>query len=185
MLSPEDLDEVNQPANPKLNETVHQFLLRQKRLADERKYPPGTIFQCIRCGDCCRYNYFHMNIEEKSLLDQLHMLGKNPHGYWALMDDGKLTCYMPLWNNHKSNMLSFEGPLPERHIDFLMQTKRRHGYWILATEIDEIIVYNPTPCMHLIDGTLASCAIYDDRPEICRTYICRRYPLKNELDHSR
>ena len=118
-----------------------------------------------------------MIIDEKSLLDQLYMLGKNPHGYWALMEDGKLTCYMPIWNNPKSNMLSFEGPLPEGHIDFLMQTERRHGYWVLATEIDEVLIYCPTPCMHLIDGTLASCAIYDGRPEICRAYVCRRYLL--------
>lgn len=177
MLSTEDLDEINQPANPKLNETVHQFLQRQKQLFEERKYLPGTIFQCIRCGDCCRYNYFHMSIDEKKLLDQLHMLGKNLHGYWVVTDDGRITCHMPIWNNPKNNMLSFTGPLPEGHIGFLMQTERRHGYWVLATEIDEIIVYSPTPCIHLIDGTPASCAIYDDRSDICRAYVCRRYPL--------
>lgn len=184
MLSTEDLDEVNQPANPKLNETVHQFLLRQKQLADERKYPTATIFRCIRCGDCCRYNYYHMNVSEKGLLDKLYMLNKFPNGYWVLTDGGKLCGYMPLWDNPKSNMLSFDGPLPEGHIDFLTRTGRRHGYWILAKETEEMVIYTPVPCVHLINGDPASCGIYENRPEICKNYSCRRYPLRGEFTHS-
>jgi len=181
MLNSEDLDEVNQPANPKLNETVHQFLQKQKQLADERKYPPGTRFLCIRCGDCCRYNYYHLDISKKSLLDRLYMSSKFPNGYWVLMDEGKLSCYMPLWDDPKSKMLSFDGPLPQEHVDFLMRTGRRHGYWVLARETDEMVVYTPVPCVHLIEGPPTSCAIYGDRPEICRMYSCKRYPITGEV----
>lgn len=181
MLSNEDLDEKNQPSNPKLSETVHQFLMRQRELADQQKYPPETEFDCIRCGDCCRYNFYHLNVNDRRLLDQLYMLNENPHGYWVLMDDGKLAGYMPIWvKSAKAPMLSFDGPLPKEHIDFLMRTGRRHGYWVLAKEIDEIVIYNPAPCHHFVDNKLGptSCAIYFNRPEICKMYSCRRYPIR-------
>lgn len=178
MLSPEDLDETNQPLNPKLNETVHQFLMRQKELVRQPEYPPGTVFECVRCGDCCRYNFYHLSLTDTALLDKLYMLSKYPHGYWVLLDNRMLTLYMPLWLDPKNPVISFSGPVPEEHIDFMMRTVRRHGYWVLSEE-GLIVVYNPTPCIHFIDKgqDLASCDIYEDRPEICKAYSCRRYPV--------
>lgn len=174
MLSPEDLDEINQPGNPKLNETVRQFLQRQKDLADEKEYPPGTVFRCIQCGDCCRYNYYHLNVEMK-LLDPLYMLSANPHGYWVLSYDKQFRGFMPTWGDPEKPILSFNGTLPSQHIDFLIRTGRRHGYWILNKQTDEIVVYCPGPCVHLTADGL--CGIYQNRPEICKAYSCRRFPF--------
>lgn len=176
----EDLDEQNQPSNPALNETIHQFLEAQRRHAKAQQYPPDTVFKCIRCGDCCRFNYYHLTIEDQRLLDRLYMLNKTPHGHWILTPEGKFEGYMPVFKKKEIELVSFQGPIPETHVKFQMRTGRRHGYWVLAKGTDDIVVYYPVPCIHLIDRgpkMNAKCAIYKDRPEFCRGYICRRYPV--------
>lgn len=175
MLS-DTLDEENQPGNPYLLETVHDFLEKLKAKARKRRFPPGTKFLCKKCGECCRWYYFHLNVSERKLIDQLYMLGPpEPHGNWALAETGKLNCWMPVWKKEsKTNILHFDGPLPKMHTDFLMKTERRHGYWILNKK-DKIVIYSPVSCMHLTKDKL--CAIYPDRPDMCREYSCGRYPI--------
>ncbi len=183
----EDLDLENQPSNPAWNETVHQFLEGQ-RIRAEQEYPPDTIFKCIRCGDCCKYNYYHLKVEDRGLLDKLHMISKNPHGHWVLTPEGKFSGYMPAFRRGEMEVIRFEGPIPEKHVQFQMRTGRRHGYWVLTKGTDEIVVYYPVACVHLNEHgppsgkvdpqELAECLIYEDRPEFCRGYICRRYPVE-------
>ncbi|KKN15935.1 hypothetical protein LCGC14_0980980 [marine sediment metagenome] len=187
----EDFDEKNQPSNPAWNQTVHQFL-EDQRIRAEREYPEGTVFKCIRCGDCCRSNYYHLKVEDQRLLDRLHMLLKDPHGHWILTVDGKFSGHMPSFKRVRSSpespeveeyemeVVSFEGPIPEEHVRFQIRTGRRHGYWVLTKDTDEIVVYYPVACLHLVreEGKLAECLIYEDRPEFCRGYICRRYPVE-------
>ncbi len=190
----EDFDIENQPSNPAWNETVHQFLERQRIHADEQDYPPDTVFKCIRCGDCCKSNYYHLKVEDQRLLDHLHKISKNPHGHWVLTPEGKFNGYMPAFKRVRSlpespeveeyemEVIRFEGPIPEKHVKFQMRTGRRHGYWVLTKGTDEIVVYYPVPCVHLVDRgpeELAECLIYEDRPEFCKGYICRRYPVVN------
>ena len=180
----EDLDEENQPSNPALNETIHQFLEAQRMYAEKQDYPPDTVFKCTRCGDCCRYNYYHLKVEDRRFLDRLHMLNKNPNGHWILTPEGNFAGYMPVFKKKQMEMISFEGPIPEKHVEFQMRTGRRHGYWVLTKGTDEIVVYYPVPCMHLIDHgpeELTECTIYADRPEICRNYSCRRYPVNRNV----
>ena len=178
----EDFDVENQPSNPAWNETIHQFLERQRIHADEQDYPPDTVFKCIRCGDCCKSNYYHLKVEDQRLLDHLHKISKAPHGHWLLTPEGKFAGYMPAFKGKEMEVIRFEGPIPEKHVKFLMRTGRRHGYWVLTKGTDEIVVYYPVACIHWVDHgpeELAECLIYEDRPEFCREYICRRYPVNS------
>ena len=137
-------------------------------------------YECRRCGDCCMWNYYVLDVTtEPKLLDQLYMLAKYPHGYWVLVQD-KIILYMPFWSKKQNGSLDFEGNLPDKHIEHLTKTGRMHGYWVLSGS-DKILVYNPVPCVHLIkDGELYACAIYEDRPQVCKDYSCGRYPIKGD-----
>lgn len=176
-MKPIDEEDFVLPGNPFLNCTVAEFLEEQKKQLKEKGDPEGK-YKCMRCGDCCLFNYYLLAIKGK-LIDQLYMLGSPyPHGYWVLIDF-KIHCYMPLWSKKsQSNLLHFDGYLPREHMDFLSRTGRRHGYWVLNNENDKIVVYNPVPCIHFVKdiNMIASCAIYKDRPKVCRDYICGRYP---------
>lgn len=171
-------EELELSGNPCLQETVRSFLERQKKMLSEDPKFKAEKYECRRCGDCCMWNYYVLDITtEPKLLDQLYMLAKYPHGYWVLVQD-KIILYMPFWSKKQNGSLDFEGNLPDKHIEHLTKTGRMHGYWVLDKN-DKILVYNPVPCVHLIkDGDLYACAIYEDRPQVCRSYICGRYPVK-------
>ena len=169
------MDEENQPFNAVLNETVAEFLEKQK--AKLRKIlPEDGKYECRRCGDCCKWNYYHLNIDNQNLIDKLYMEGtKMPHGYWVLIE-GKMNFYMPTWKGkkNKSKLVHFDGALPPKHTEFLKVTGRMHGYWVLNKN-DKVVVYSPTPCEHLTKKNM--CRIYAKRPEICKDYLCGRYPV--------
>ncbi len=169
MLDNIDVDEGKLPFNPILNETVVEFLSRQ-RIADE--VDPDKEYECRRCGDCCKWNYYKLDTGQK-LVDQLYMIGpKRPHGYWVLMD--ALHCYMPVKpGTEESTMFHFEGRIPDTHVDFCRRTERMWGYWVLDDD-DKVVIYCPISCQHLSEDNL--CTIYLERPEVCRKYLCGRYP---------
>jgi len=178
VMNREDLE---LPGSPLLLRTVKDFLMEQKKQLKETGGPDGE-YKCLRCGDCCRWNFYSLDIKPK-LLDQLYMLGAPyPHGYWVLIER-KIHCYMPVWSKQdESNLLHFDGFLPDKHIEFLIRTGRRHGYWVLDTENDKILVYNPVPCIHLVDeGEATHCDIYEDRPQVCVDYTCERYPKGDNM----
>ena len=174
MFDTEDLDEKKLPFNPVLNETVVEFLSRQKAMKAPEDYPEGTKFECRRCGDCCKWNYYKLDTGTK-LVDQLYMVGpKRPHGYWVLMD--KLHCYMPIKpGTEKQTQFHFEANLPELHVEFCRRTGRTWGYWVLDAE-DKVVIYCPIECQHLAENN--ECTIYPDRMQICREYMCGRYPVE-------
>ena len=166
-----DLNEKEIPFNPRLNETVVGFLSRQ-RIAGDRD--PDIEYECRRCGDCCKWNYYKLDTPQ-NLIDQLYMIGpKYPNGYWVLLE-GKLHCYMPTWapKEGEAKLFHFDGKIPESHVDFCWRSGRTHGYWVLDSE-GKIVIYCPTACQHLTEDDL--CGIYKDRPLICREYLCGRYP---------
>jgi len=161
--------------NPFLLMTVKEFLDAQEKAIKEQNkaLPPTTEFECKKCGDCCRWNAFDINFEEPILIDEIYRYGgKYPHGYWVAMDN-RIYCYLPFWDGRKMRMWHFHGPLLRKQVDFLVTTGRRHGYWIMRGRIATI--YSPTPCQHLQQDNL--CAIYKERPKVCRDYMCRRHPV--------
>jgi len=175
IIDKEDLDQEKLPFGPKFNETIVEFLSRQRVMKSPEDYPEGTEFECRRCGDCCRYNYYKLD-PPQNLVDQLTMIGpKYPNGYWVLIEN-QIHCYMPCWaKENESKMFHFEGNLPQKHIELCWITGRTHGYWVLEGN-DKIVIYCPTKCQHLIGKNV--CDIYEDRPQVCREYICNRYPVE-------
>lgn len=164
-----DFDMVELPFNPKMNETVVEFLNRQGIMSSP---DPDLKYECRRCGDCCRWFYYKL-IVPQDLADQLYMRFEAPHGYWVLTD--KLQCYMPVRPGEPdAQIFHFEGNLPEGHVDYCVTAGRRWGYWVLE-EKDKVVVYSPVKCIHLVDENV--CDIYEDRPDICRAYQCGRYPV--------
>lgn len=172
-----DLNEEELPFNPILNMTVAEFLDEQK-VASGRD--PDAKYECRRCGDCCKWNYFNL-IPPQTLIDQIYMVGpKYPHGYWVLIrgvDRDSLHLYMPTWTPREgeAKLFHFEGNIPLKHIDFFWRTGRTHGYWVLNKK-EKIVVYCPCICQHLTEDGL--CSIYEDRPLVCQEYLCGRYPMK-------
>jgi Fe-S-cluster containining protein len=165
-----DLDMVELPFNPKLNETVVEFLQRQRIMSDSDS---DLKYECRRCGDCCKWFYYKL-IVPPDLADQLYMRAKSPHGYWVLTD--KLQCYMPVGPGEPgAQIFHFEGNLPQGHVDYCVTAGRRWGYWVLD-EKDKAIIYSPVECIHLENGNF--CNIYKHRPDICRAYQCGRYPVE-------
>jgi Fe-S-cluster containining protein len=71
---------------------------------------------------------------------------------------------------------SCSGVCPPKQVDFLRKTGRTWGYWVM-NDREQIIIYSPTPCIHLEKGL---CGIYDNRPEVCEPYFCKRYPILPE-----
>lgn len=174
MFDEPDLNEKELPFNPILNETVVEFLSRQ-RIACEPD--PDKVYGCVKCGDCCRWNYYKLDAGTK-LVDQLYMHGpKRPHGYWVLMENS-LHCYMPVKPGTKeATMFHYEGNIPQVHVDFCKRTGRTWGYWVLDDE-DKAVIYCPMECQQLTENNL--CAIYEDRPQVCRDYLCGRHPVETE-----
>lgn len=180
-MKPIDEKDLELPGHPCLQETVTEFLRRQKELLSKAPEFKAEAYECRRCGDCCEYNFYALKIQSK-LLKQLYTLAVYPHGYWVIIED-KIHCYMPVWSREaKSDLLHFDGYLPKDHIEFLSRTGRRHGYWVLDTEKERIMIYNPVPCEQFIKNieNKAACSIYSDRPQICRDYTCGRYPIKED-----
>uniref|UniRef100_A0A6M3LZ21 Putative zinc-or iron-chelating protein n=1 Tax=viral metagenome TaxID=1070528 RepID=A0A6M3LZ21_9ZZZZ len=174
MLKPTNKEHLELPGNPCLQETVADFLRRQKSMLSEDLGQDSDGYECKRCGDCCTWNYYVLDINDPKLLDSLYMLAKYPHGYWRL-DQKKIRMYMPF---SKNGLMDFDGVLPDKHIEHLTKTGRMHGYWVLDTKNDKILVYNPVPCLQLAkDGDQYYCIIYKDRPQVCKDYSCRRYPI--------
>jgi len=172
-----DFDEEELPFNPILCMTIAEFLDQQKV---EACRDPDAQYECRQCGDCCRWNYYNLN-PPQTLIDQLYMVGpRHPHGYWVLIkerSESKLHLYMPTWTpkEGEAKLFHFDGSIPEKHLDFCWRTGRTHGYWVL-NEKGKIVVYCPCECQHLTENNL--CAIYEDRPLVCREYLCGRYPVE-------
>jgi Fe-S-cluster containining protein len=161
----EEFEEDRLPGNPRLCDTTQQFLSRQRRFIGRTTWPPGTEFECRGCGDCCKWNFIILETDEK-LITALRARAKHPHGSWNLTEEDKLYVGMPGF--------SFIGICPPKQAEFLRVSGRTWGYWVL-NEREKVVVYNPTPCIHIQDDGL--CAIYEDRPEVCESYFCRRYPI--------
>jgi len=182
----EEYDPKQLPGNPKLLRDVSEFLEERKR--EVRVYPEKE-YECHRCADCCRWNYFLLNVKPE-FMDLLYSTPpKYYYGYWILTfaretpDLGtKLHLFMPIpgATEEERRMFRFTGDLPRPHLDFLDKTGRRHGSWEMRQD-GKIAVYSPAPCEHLNDEGL--CDIYESRPIICRDYFCGRY-LKGEEECS-
>lgn len=157
--------EEDHPGNPRLCETVTDFLRRQRKFIGKTKWPPGTKFECRGCGDCCKWYFIILETDEK-LINALRERVTYPHGSWNLTEKDKLFIGMPGFN--------FIGICPPKQIDFLRRTDRTWGYWVLNPR-GKVVLYNPTPCTHLQEDGL--CDTYDDRPRVCSVYFCRRYPI--------
>lgn len=176
----EEYDPKQLPGNPKLLKDVFEFLEERKK--EVRIYAEGE-HECHRCGDCCKWNYFILNIPSE-IMDLLYKTPpKYYHGYWIVTfaretpDMGtKLNLFMPIPQaaEEGQRMFFFSGDLPRPYLDFLNTTGRRHGYWVMQSD-GKIVVYSPSPCEHLEDDGL--CGIYEERPQICRNYTCGRYPV--------
>ncbi len=172
-----DLDEKEVPFNPLLNETVVEFLSRQ---AVKGERDPDILYECRRCADCCRWNYYKLDTPQ-SLIDQLYMIGpKYPHGYWTLIED-TLHLYMPTWTpkEGEAKLFHFDGKIPQKHVEFCWRSGRTHGYWVLNDE-QKIVVYCPVTCQNLTENNM--CSIYRERPQVCRDYLCGRYPVEEKKD---
>ena len=181
-LHSDDLDHNEQPYNPRINESIHDFLEAQGKEAKRRKEIPGAKFSCHRCGDCCRYYYFHLD-PPRDLIQIIVGDGEaTPHGAWVMVKEPgdkeeKIRLTMPVWNKKpvdgKIPMLDFKGNLEKDVIEFLKATRRRHGYWVLNKN-DDIVVYSPSYCGQLVGKN--RCKIYNNRPKVCRNYFCGRHP---------
>jgi len=165
------------PGNPRLNETVHQFLTRQRKFVGRTKWPEGTTFDCKQCGDCCRWNFIVLTSGPETIKGFREQT-KFPHGNWLLTPKGKLRLVMPeVYTFLPRREYSSTGVCPPKQVDFLRGTGRTWGYWVM-NDRDQIIIYSPTPCIHLQEDN--SCGIYESRPEACEPYFCKRYPILPE-----
>lgn len=176
----EEFDDVRLPSNPRLMELFRTFCIRQKAFIQATKWPPGTKFECIKCGDCCTWNFCNF-VPSEAMVERLHFYGgKYPHGVWLLLGD-RLKIIMPYQRKPEDldelGEFSFSGLMPPNHIIFLRETGRRHGYWVL-NQNNRIIIYSPMPCIHLTNNL---CGIYEKRPHICTMYLCNRYPIIGDI----
>uniref|UniRef100_A0A6M3M4H2 Putative zinc-or iron-chelating protein n=1 Tax=viral metagenome TaxID=1070528 RepID=A0A6M3M4H2_9ZZZZ len=103
---------------------------------------------------------------DEDLNDALRQRVKYPHGSWVMKEKGKILVQMPGY--------SFTGNIPEAQTEYIMETGRPWGYWVLSKQ-GQIALYNPTPCVHLSEEGL--CGIYEIRPRACKMYSCRRHPI--------
>lgn len=155
-------------------ETFREFVHRQRKFVTQIKWPPGTRFECRRCGDCCTWNFWNFRVPLETLELIKRESKSSTHGNWILLKN-RLRCALPIRvDENEYKEFIFSGLLPPDHLEFLEVTGRFHGYWVL-NENDRIVVYSPVKCIHLTDEGL--CGIYMDRPRVCQVYICRRYPV--------
>ena len=162
----EEFDLEQLPGNPRMLEVVTDFLMRQRKLVSQTEWPPGTEFECKRCGSCCTWFFMFLVVDEE-LNVELRKRVKYPHGSW-IMEGGQISRQMPGY--------AFTGNIPVDQAEYMTKAGRHWGYWVLNAA-GKVAVYNPTPCIHLVDG---KCAIYEDRPSICKKYFCRRYPISEK-----
>jgi len=152
------------PGNPRVCEVAYE----QWEFLQERPYPAGMSWECKRCGDCCRWNFMVLRPMElgavRKMVAELRSRAEYPHGSWDLTEDDELRMKMP--------GASFTGMRQPEQAEFLRLTGRAWGYWVLKG--GQVVLYNPTSCIHLSEDNL--CEIYDDRPETCQAYSCRRFP---------
>lgn len=154
-----------------------EFLRRQRKFVSKIQWPPGIEYECKRCGDCCTWFFIMMDIDEK-LVSALRRQTKYPHGSWEMKEDGQITVQMPGYR--------FRGSIPAnqnqefRTSEFIMKTGRSWGYWVLNVH-GTVVLYNPTPCIHFTEENL--CGIHDDRPSVCKSYYCRRYPILHTAEY--
>jgi len=151
--------------NPRISETVEEFLARKREFVSQIVWPPGIEYECKKCGDCCTWNFNVVKIDEEKIRI-LRERAKYPHGSWILNEDRQLTVKMP--------GLSFTGSMPPVHIEYINRTGRHWGYWVLNAR-GNVVLYNPTPCIHLTEDK--TCGIYENRPRACVAYSCRRHPI--------
>jgi len=157
--------------NPRISETVEEFLARKREFVSQIVWPPGIEFECKKCGDCCTWNFIVMHMDGE-VICALRERAKYPHGSWILNEDRKLTVQMPGY--------MFMGSIPPVQTEYINRTGRHWGYWILNAR-GEVVLYNPTPCIHLTEDKL--CGIYEDRPRFCREYFCRRHPILRTAEY--
>jgi len=165
---PEDFNLEQLPGNPSISETVEHFLMEKRKRIAQTQWPPGTTFECKQCGDCCTWNFILL-ITDEELNTSLRRHAKYPHGAWALKEERQILLQMPDY--------SFTGNIPSDQSEYILKTGRHWGYWVLNAR-GRVVLYNPTPCIHLGEDNL--CGIYDDvemtRPRVCKVYFCRRHP---------
>lgn len=154
------------PGNPRMCEIVEEFLKRQRKFINRIKWPTGTKFECKGCADCCTWYFIVMNMDEE-LVKQLHARAKYPHGFWEKSEqENRIRVGMPGF--------SFTGVIPADQAEYLSITGKNWGYWVLNSK-GKVVLYNPMPCIHLTEDK--RCDIYEERPQICRVYSCRRWPI--------
>lgn len=167
----EEFDLERLPGNPRMCETVKEFLTRQRKFVSQIHWPSGIEFECKKCADCCSWNFIVMNMDEE-LTSALRERAKYPHGSWVMEEDSKITIWMPGYR--------FGGNIPADQTEYIMKTGRHWGYWVLNVH-EKVVLYNPTPCIHLTEDKL--CGIYEDRPHVCKIYFCRRYPILRTAEY--
>lgn len=159
--------------NPKMLETVTDFLMRQRKLVSQTDWPPGTRFECKKCADCCTW-FFMLLVVDEELNVELRKRVKYPHGSW-IMEEGENTS-----STSPSHQISlqmpgyrFTGNIPVVQAEYMTKAGRHWGYWVLNAT-GKVALYNPTPCIRLVEGM---CEIYEDRPQVCKEYFCRRHAV--------
>lgn len=158
------------PANPGIFEIFKKNMEKHRDLV--KSHPPGTKFECHRCGDCCTWAYVFFKIDT-SLFAQMMKIGPpQPHGHWFIVGNG-MKIVMPVFSKGEIIPFSIEGDLPPSHMEWLRYTGRRHGYWRL-TSMDRMVIYSPVDCIHLTKEKL--CRDYKNRVKMCKDYFCGKHP---------
>jgi len=80
----EEFDLERLPGNPRICETVAEFLMRNRKFVSH--WPPGIEYECKKCGECCTWNFIIMNMDEE-LTSTLRKRAKYPHGSWIVEED--------------------------------------------------------------------------------------------------
>jgi len=165
----EEFDLERLPGNPRITETVAEFLMRKRKFVSQIHWPPGVEFECKKCAECCTW-FFMLLVVDEELNVELRKRVKYPHGSW-IMEEGQLSLQMPGY--------TFRGNIPVDQAEFMTKTGRHWGYWVLNAP-GKVALYNPTPCIHLVEGL---CEIYEDHPQVCKEYFCRKHPILRTAEY--
>ncbi len=157
--------------NPRIAETVAEFLERKRQFVSQIVWPPGIEFECKKCGDCCTWYSFVTQMDEE-MIHTLRERAKYPHGSWILNENRQIMMQMPDY--------MFGGNIPPDQAEYIMKTGRHWGYWVLNAH-GNVVLYNPTSCIHLTEDKL--CGIYEDRPHVCKNTFCRRHPILRTAEY--